>query len=330
MILNDIHVEPVDISLIKKYKTVDVPCVHSAIENIQKSLQRYVKFSGMDSRYCDMINDLLDEAENWCLRVEVLYNKAEIHSINTSKGDTADVGVFSDNAKVTVYEFLEAAEIAYLIDLEFEEPLDNHEKLLSLLEDSYSLCNVHNAQVNVHGIRGIRDDVEPGIAEELLIDLEIDFEELERTMFQPRIQTPEKVGYLESLEEKLLIDMSPAELEELKFQSGTQTPDKVGYSENLEEDSIILETCRLRDGPDLRISTNLDDLPGIRGDNSELSGPLEINESKLGIIFETDNVHFKNLHQKAKLCRLFVINNSKFSLFNSSDCAQKLICWKKK
>ena len=39
---------------------------------------------------------------------------AEIHSINTSKGDTADVGIFSDNTKVTVYEFLEAAEIANL------------------------------------------------------------------------------------------------------------------------------------------------------------------------------------------------------------------------
>ena len=36
LILNDIHIEPVDISLIKKYKTVDVPCVHSAIGSIQK------------------------------------------------------------------------------------------------------------------------------------------------------------------------------------------------------------------------------------------------------------------------------------------------------
>ena len=93
---------------------MDIPSIQSAIGNIQKSLQRYVKFSGMDSEYCDAINDLLDDAENWCLRVEVLYNKAEIHSINTSKGDTTDVGIFSDNAKVTVYEFLEAAEIAYL------------------------------------------------------------------------------------------------------------------------------------------------------------------------------------------------------------------------
>ena len=48
------------------------------------------------------------------MRVEELYNKAEVHSINTSEGDSSDVGVFSDNAKVTIYEFLESAEIAYL------------------------------------------------------------------------------------------------------------------------------------------------------------------------------------------------------------------------
>ena len=111
---NILDTEPVDISLVKKCKTVDVPCVHAAVGNIQKALQKYVKFSGMDNEYCDHINELLDTAENWCLRIEELYNRAEIHSINTSKGDTADVGVFSDNAKVTVYEFLESAELAYL------------------------------------------------------------------------------------------------------------------------------------------------------------------------------------------------------------------------
>ena len=114
LIMNDMSMDSVDISLIKKYKTVEVPSIHTAIGSIQKALQRYVKFSGMDSEYCDFINDLLDNAESWCLRVELLYNKAEIHSINTSKGDTADEGIFSNNAKVTVYEFLEAAEIAYL------------------------------------------------------------------------------------------------------------------------------------------------------------------------------------------------------------------------
>ena len=114
LIRNEIRMDSVDISLIKKYKTVDIPSIQSAIGNIQKSLQRYVKFSGMDSRYCDEIDRLLDEADIWCLNVDTLYNKEEIHSFNTPKGDSNDVEIFSDNAKVTVYEFLEAAEIAYL------------------------------------------------------------------------------------------------------------------------------------------------------------------------------------------------------------------------
>ena len=59
---NVIDVEPVDISLIKKCKTVDVPCIHDAVCNIQKALQKYVKRSGMDSEFCDSINELLDTA----------------------------------------------------------------------------------------------------------------------------------------------------------------------------------------------------------------------------------------------------------------------------
>ena len=67
LILNNLEMKSADISLIKKYKTVDVPCVHAAVGSIQKSLERYVKFSEMDVEYCDAISDLLDEAENWCL-----------------------------------------------------------------------------------------------------------------------------------------------------------------------------------------------------------------------------------------------------------------------
>ena len=107
-------VTPIDISLVKKCKTVDVPSIHAALSNIQKSLQKYVNFPGIDEEYCDSINVLLDEAETWCLKTEELYNKAEVHSINSSKGDAADVGIFSDNSEVTVFEFLETAEIAYL------------------------------------------------------------------------------------------------------------------------------------------------------------------------------------------------------------------------
>ena len=46
----------------------------------------------------------MDRAQAWCLDIEELYNKAEFHSINTSKSDPADVGIFSDNFQVTVFE----------------------------------------------------------------------------------------------------------------------------------------------------------------------------------------------------------------------------------
>ena len=68
----------------------------------------------MQSSYCDKIDNLMDRAQSWCLEIEREYNKAEVHLINTSKGDTEDVGMFSDNSETTVFEFLEAAKLAYL------------------------------------------------------------------------------------------------------------------------------------------------------------------------------------------------------------------------
>ena len=56
----------------------------------------------------------MDRAQTCCLEIEQEYNKAEVHSINTSKGDTEDVGIFSDNSQTTVFEFLESAELVYL------------------------------------------------------------------------------------------------------------------------------------------------------------------------------------------------------------------------
>ena len=42
----------------------------------------------------------MDKAQAWSQDIEELYNKADVHSINTSKGDSLDVGVFS---KVTIF-----------------------------------------------------------------------------------------------------------------------------------------------------------------------------------------------------------------------------------
>ena len=67
----------------------------------------------MDFQYCDQIRELKDKAQTWCLDIEELYNKAEVHLINTSKGDAVDVGIFSDNSQVMVCEFLESSDLAY-------------------------------------------------------------------------------------------------------------------------------------------------------------------------------------------------------------------------
>ena len=68
----------------------------------------------MDPEYCDRIGELMDETQAWCQDIEELYNKAKVHSFNSSKGDAADVGKFSDNSQVTAFEFLESVELVYL------------------------------------------------------------------------------------------------------------------------------------------------------------------------------------------------------------------------
>ena len=94
--------DQINIALIKNCKTTDIHAVNSAIVYIQKVLQKYVGFSGMDPEYCDRIGELMDRAQ------------AKVHSSNTSTGDSVDVGIFYDNSQVTVFEFLESAELAYL------------------------------------------------------------------------------------------------------------------------------------------------------------------------------------------------------------------------
>ena len=49
----------------------------------------------MDPDYCDRIEVMLDRAQTWAQDNKELYNKADVHSINTSTGDAIDV--FSDN-----------------------------------------------------------------------------------------------------------------------------------------------------------------------------------------------------------------------------------------
>ena len=76
--------DQVNIGLIKKCKTTDILALNSAVGNIQKALQGYVGFDGMDPDYCDRIEELMDRAQAWVQDIEEIHNKAEVHSINAS------------------------------------------------------------------------------------------------------------------------------------------------------------------------------------------------------------------------------------------------------
>ena len=48
------------------------------------------------------------------LHIVQAYTDAEVHSIKGSPSDVADIGVFSDNADKTIFEFLESFELGYI------------------------------------------------------------------------------------------------------------------------------------------------------------------------------------------------------------------------
>ena len=75
---------------------------------------KYLSFPGVDNSYSDRMLALLDNAEAWGSHVVLAYTNAEVHSIKGSPGDVANVGVFSDNADKTIFEFLKLFELGYI------------------------------------------------------------------------------------------------------------------------------------------------------------------------------------------------------------------------
>ena len=114
LISTRIPTDYVDISLIRKCNTIDLPALQSATKTCEKSLLKYLSFPGVDNSYCDRISALLDNAEAWGSHIVQAYTNAEVHSIKGSPGDVANVGVFSDNADKTIFEFLESFELGYI------------------------------------------------------------------------------------------------------------------------------------------------------------------------------------------------------------------------
>ena len=116
----------VDIALIRKCNTIDLPALQSASKTCEKSLLKYLSFPGIDNSYCDRISELLDSAESWSSQIVQAYTNAEVHSIKGSPGDVADVGVFSNNADNKSLNFLNHLNLAILIGEIIANVLINH------------------------------------------------------------------------------------------------------------------------------------------------------------------------------------------------------------
>ena len=114
LITIDVSNECVDISLIKKCKLEDAPVVQKSVMATEAALVKYVRFPGMNIEFYNEISSLLQNAGDWCLRVEARYAKMEVHAINNTKGDISTVQVFKDNFEQIVYEFLDELETAFL------------------------------------------------------------------------------------------------------------------------------------------------------------------------------------------------------------------------
>ena len=86
-----------DLNSIKKSND-DIKKVNAYVKSCQDSLMKYVAFENFDENLIDSVKSLLDQANNWILQVEIVYF----------------IGVFTDNAEKTVYEFLDEIEIGLL------------------------------------------------------------------------------------------------------------------------------------------------------------------------------------------------------------------------
>ena len=89
-----------ELSSIKKSND-DIKKVTAYTKTCQDSLMKYVTFDNFDSNFVTSVKNLLDQANDWILQVEIIYSNTEAHAVSNSKADISIVGIFTDNAKKT-------------------------------------------------------------------------------------------------------------------------------------------------------------------------------------------------------------------------------------
>ena len=78
----EVSAENPDLKLIKKCNNVDEPQIIKAISSCGSALEKFIKIPGMEENDIDQVSMTLVHASERCLRIEALYAKMEIHSIN--------------------------------------------------------------------------------------------------------------------------------------------------------------------------------------------------------------------------------------------------------
>ena len=103
--------ESSDLAIIKKCNS-DVKKVTGYAKTCHDLLMKYISYDDIDSNYYSQTKSLLDNANDWIINVEHIYSSSEAHASCSVKGDLSGVGIFSNNANKSIYEFFEDLEIA--------------------------------------------------------------------------------------------------------------------------------------------------------------------------------------------------------------------------
>jgi len=104
--------ESSELNLIRKCN-VDIKKITSYSKSCHDLLMKYISYEGINNDYYNEIKALLESSNDWVLGVEQIYAKSEAHTIGTARGDLSGVGIFSDNADKTVFEFFEELEMGF-------------------------------------------------------------------------------------------------------------------------------------------------------------------------------------------------------------------------
>lgn len=104
-----------DISIIRKRHTKDIPKVQKILEDLSKLMKEYLKTDLVDEDLYSKCLQMTDQAERWIQNVEILYEKWDIHTVDSEKQkSTTEVPVFNGDHTQTIFEFLDDFETAYL------------------------------------------------------------------------------------------------------------------------------------------------------------------------------------------------------------------------